>query len=106
MKVQCKHHPIGEATCETESNMHARYPKIFVASVTFFYLYLRTNMIISGGLCNDSKGLFLKFLENYNFTLLDICPESCLISFEVRFVIVSKIWSFFGNLEFWKVQNC
>ncbi|KAK4710032.1 hypothetical protein R3W88_004545 [Solanum pinnatisectum] len=36
VKVQWKHRLIGEATWETEFDMHARYPQLFEASSTFF----------------------------------------------------------------------
>ena len=38
VKVQWKHRSVGEATWETESDMRARYPQLFEASGTFFYL--------------------------------------------------------------------
>ena len=36
-KVQWKHQSVGEETCETQSDMRARYPQLFKASCTFFY---------------------------------------------------------------------
>lgn len=36
MKFQWKHHPIEEATWETESNMHNNNPHLFVDSSIFF----------------------------------------------------------------------
>ena len=38
VKVQWKHQSVGEETCETQSDMRARYPQLFEASGTFFYL--------------------------------------------------------------------
>ena len=37
VKVQWKHRSVREATCETESDMRARYPQLFKASGTFFH---------------------------------------------------------------------
>ncbi|KAK4708356.1 hypothetical protein R3W88_029281 [Solanum pinnatisectum] len=37
VKVQWKHHSVGEATCEKKSDICARYPYLFEASGTFFY---------------------------------------------------------------------
>ena len=38
VNVQWKHCSVRKATWETESNMRARYPQLFEASGTFFYL--------------------------------------------------------------------
>ena len=37
VKVQWKHRSVREATWETESDMHSRYPQLFEALGTFFY---------------------------------------------------------------------
>ena len=37
VKVQWKHRSVREATWETESDMHAKYPQLFEASGNYFY---------------------------------------------------------------------
>ncbi|XP_055826394.1 uncharacterized protein LOC129894772 [Solanum dulcamara] len=38
VKVQWKHRSVGEATWETEADMHAKYPHLFESSGIFLYL--------------------------------------------------------------------
>ena len=38
LKVQWKHRSVGEATWETEPDMHSRYAQLFKAQGTFFHL--------------------------------------------------------------------
>ncbi|XP_069149347.1 uncharacterized protein [Solanum lycopersicum] len=49
VKVQWKHRSVGEATWETESDMHARYPQLFEASGIFLTQCSRTNMLFRSG---------------------------------------------------------
>lgn len=48
VRVQRKHFPIEEATCEVESDMHCRYPQLFTTP-SILFTFSSMNYCSSGG---------------------------------------------------------